>query len=211
MKLLSVIGLLAICMVAPKQSPWELKKSKDGMKVYTRYIEGTNIKEFKVVSQLEIPVTTMVAVLRDFDNYKNWAKSLKVTKILENVTPNKQIRYVEVDAPWPISNRDAITLTEFTYNKSNKSVRINISSKEEHLPKKDGIVRITGSKGYYSITPKANGKIEFIYQFYSDPGGSLPAWMINTTLPGLAHQTILSLKEEAKKAQYQNKTFDFMK
>ena len=149
-------------------------------------------------------------VIKDFQNLKNWVRNLSVTKDLGRPESDTEIRYLEIDMPWPISNRDAITRSSFTYNPLNKSVKVNITSAENHIPVKDGIVRVRDSKGYYLIKPKKNGKVEFTYQFYSNPGGNIPAWIINSTLSSVAYGTITNLRKEVKKPEYQNRTFSFM-
>lgn len=213
MKILNFVLIWMLGFASPTemtQSPWDLKKNKNGVKVYTRYIEGTNIKEFKVIGEIDASVTAVTAVIKDFQNFKNWVRNLSVTKVLGRPAADTEIRYLEIDMPWPISNRDAITRSAFTYNASNKSVKVNITSAEDHIAEKSGIVRVRGSKGHYLIKPKKNGKVEFTYQFYSNPGGNIPAWVINSTLSSVAYGTITNLRKEVKKPEYQNRTFSFM-
>lgn len=210
MKLLSIVTLFSIFFIAPTQSEWKLKKNKVGIKVYTRNVQGSNFKAFKAMGELDGSVATVMAVFQDIDNLKNWMPKTKLAKQLKKINSTEEIRYLELAAPWPIANRDVINNFRFLYNPKDKSVKISVTSLHDYIPKKKGIVRIRDAEGYYLITPQANGKVKFFYQFHSEPGGNIPSWLANTSVVEIPFQTIVNLRKEVKKKKYQGKTFEFM-
>ena len=68
----------------------------------------------------------------------------------------------------------------------------------DYIPKKDGMVRITEFSGFWKITPASNGTVDLVYQFHTDPGGSIPDWMANMTSIDIPYFTLEKMKEQVK-------------
>jgi len=54
---------------------------------------------------------------------------------------------------------------------------------------RDGVVRISTCEGYWSLERLSPASTRVIYWLYTDPGGSIPAWIANkankTSVPDL--------------------------
>jgi hypothetical protein len=71
------------------------------------------------------------------------------------------------------------------------------------VPVKEDIVRIATSKGEWVITPIAKGKIKVLYTLLVDPGGNIPAWLINMLAAQGPMDSFQGLKQQLKKPEYQ--------
>ncbi|MBZ4171030.1 hypothetical protein JYG45_24340, partial [Escherichia fergusonii] len=60
-----------------------------------------------------------------------------------------------------------------------KAVTILAQNKPTYLPEKKNIVRIQQSSGKWLISPLNNGLTRIEYVLQVDPGGWLPAWLVN--------------------------------
>src|ERR1700733_11897076 len=88
------------------QGKWELKKNENGIAVYTRNAAKGNIKELRVVCQLDATKMQLINTLEDISDYNSWVYSNKKSAVLKTVNPNDTIYYTQSHLPWPIKDRD---------------------------------------------------------------------------------------------------------
>ena len=80
-----------------------------------------------------------------------------------------------------------------------KVVTINGPAVPGFVPEKEGIVRVNNSTGKWVITPLAQNQIKVEYTIHVDPGGTLPAWLVNMFATQAPMQMFKNLKEQLKK------------
>src|ERR1700743_3159872 len=102
--LFSLFGIFAI--TAPAQSKWELKKDKDGIRVYSRPDAALSYDELKVEMDLPVRLSALAALVLDIGNYPSWSFNTEKTEVLKTVGPGDLYFYTLIHAPWPASNRD---------------------------------------------------------------------------------------------------------
>ena len=172
---------------------WHLAKNKDGIKVYTRKIEGWGLKEYKVIMEVNASVDQIESVLRDSKNREKWLHNSYDAKDLKSPSPEVVYTYAVMDAPWPVSDRDNIT--QWTYEKEeNGNVRIDMVAVPILIPEKSGIVRIKRMKGYWQLEKISSTKTKVIQQVVSEAGGSIPDWLANSSIVDTPYQTFVKLK-----------------
>ncbi|MEP6617218.1 MAG: lipid-binding protein, partial [Ginsengibacter sp.] len=115
--------------------------------------------------------------------------------ILKRVNDNDFFYYIESSLPWPLSNRDAIIHLTMIPDTVHHALKINAYSEPSYMSKKDGLVRIPFSKGSWYVTETAN-KLNIDYTFEVDPGGTLPAWLVNMLADKGPYESFLKLKEK---------------
>jgi len=78
---------LVIIFNASSGQKWDLKTDKDGVKVYTRGIEGSNFKEFKGEIIAKSNMASIIAIIDSVSAYPKWMMnctySKRVKKIIE--------------------------------------------------------------------------------------------------------------------------------
>lgn len=206
--------LYALLLVGFVQSlngqTWELKKDKGGIKVYVRDQANTDIKELKFTTQVEAPLSTIAAVLTDVEGFDDWVYASVLSRTIKKVSDGEVIYYTEVDFPWPFDNRDLVLHTKFWQDK--KTLTIHSTTKTAHWmeSEKDGLVRIKKIEIKWAFIPIGNGKVNVEYYLNSDPGGSIPAWMVNLAADQGPLQTMVKFKEMLKKPKYHNTKLAFV-
>ena len=197
MKVLIIIILLIFSHQnkenALDNSIWELAKNKNEIKIYTRQAEGSAIQEFKAITNITAKMKSLESLIDKVSEYPDWQVNVASAKILKQVNLNEQSIYYTSDIPWPFMDRDIVVNTHKTINKKG-IVTYSISSSPDYIKEKEDFVRIRNAKGKWQFTPKEDGKIEVIYQFYADPAGSLPNWIINLFIVGGPYETFINLK-----------------
>ena len=76
-----LVFVLLLSLFSLKADDWELKRNKDGIKVYTRSIEESTFREFKAVSTLEGSITEIAAVIKDVPKTKVYELSKRYNEI----------------------------------------------------------------------------------------------------------------------------------
>lgn len=189
---------------------WELKKEKNGVKVFTRSIEGSNFKEFKSVGVHSGSISSLISVLQDDSNFCNWFPDCKEFKLLKKPSRLERYQYMVVKAPFPVNNRDTIQHTVLNQDPVTKTVTINLSASPEIIPEVPGTVRVPKSKGVWKFTPLDNNQVEVLFQLHSDPGGSLPEWVANIFVTETPLKAVINLIKLAAEDKYANNKIDYI-
>jgi hypothetical protein len=120
------------------------------------------------------------------------------------MTPGDLIYYSEVDLPWPVSNRDFIIRITLTQEPLTKVMTIVAENMPKYVPQKNGIVRIQKSYGIWQISPIDNKHVRVEYTLQVDPGGSIPAWLVNMVASTGPYQSFIGLRKQVKKEKYKD-------
>ncbi len=200
-KLFLICILFLALTAATAQGKWELRKNENGIEVYTRKAAVGNIKELRVICELETSETQLISILQDIGNYSAWVYSNKKSVIIKTITPQNIIYYTQSHLPWPIKDRDLIVQLSIT--STPQALNIQAKSLPDFLPKNDSYIRVPYSLAQWKITQGLNNKLKVDYTFSLDPGGSIPAWLVNATMAIGPYNSFMKLKEvlKAKKSK----------
>ena len=180
-KAISLLLLLlsGVFIQAHGQADWTLKQETEGISVYTRDVPDSRFKAIRVVCELETTLSQLVAVILDVNTGTQWVYSTKSSILLKRVSPSELYYYSEVSIPWPMSNRDFIAHLITTQDPGTRVVTIYGPTVPNYVPPKKGIVRVSQSEGKWILTPLGNGRVKIDYTLRTDPGGSIPPWIVN--------------------------------
>ncbi|WP_428328158.1 START domain-containing protein [Mucilaginibacter sp.] len=192
------------------QTDWKLSTDKDGIKIYTSIVPESKIKAVKVECQFEGTLSQFVTLLLDVKSCPQWVYHTKSCSLVKQVAPNELYYYSEINLPWPLQNRDFVAHLTITQDPVTKIVTVDGPAIPGLVPEKTGIVRIGHSKGKWIITPVAGGIINVVYTLHVDPGGALPAWLINLFATEGPQQIFKKLKIQLQKPVYKNARLSFI-
>jgi hypothetical protein len=178
------------------QGKWELKKDENGIQVYTRRAAKGNIKELRVVCELDATKAQLIYTLEDINDYSNWVYSNKKSTVLKTISPQNIIYYTEAHLPWPIKDRDLIV--ELNITASSDVLNVLAKGLPNYLPKNDSYIRVPYSLAQWRVTQAPDNKLKVDYTFSVDPGGNIPAWLVNATLTIGPYNSFMKLKEVLK-------------
>lgn len=201
--------IIAISLSSNDSAGWVLRKNKNGIAVYTRYAAGSNLKEIRVIDTVKSSLSGIVALLLDTKNYPTWVYRCSEYKTLKLINDQEQYNYELINVPWPFSDRDVVTDSKITQDSLTKAVTINTIVAPNYLPEAHGIVRIKQYHSVYILTKLVSGKIRIDYTGYADPGGNIPAWLINSNIVTGPYNSTLSMNNRLP--QYQSGSYSFIK
>ncbi|CAA6830284.1 MAG: Lipid-binding START domain-containing protein [uncultured Aureispira sp.] len=189
--LVFILGFSLISQTTTAQD-WTVAKEKNGIKVETRFIDGWTVKEYRATTYIKTTLDEVVEAYRDPVKRKSFmARSLEVSNLKEN-SETDIITYNLIDAPWPVLDRDNITHSIFI--KEGNQVKVTMESLPDFIPVKEDIVRIPRTKGHWLFVDQGNGLIKVVQQSVGDLGGSVPDWVINSTIVEGPYDVLVDLK-----------------
>lgn len=180
------------------QDGWHLERDKNGVKVYTRKAQSSNMKDSRAIAVVKSDTKEVLNLLLDFENHWRWMDRIKISRTLKKISDDEFYVYYEALAPWPVSNRDIITRYKIRLLPDGKII-LEAIAQPEYIPKKEGIVRIPESVSSWEIIPLEDNRVQIIFTNHSDPGGSIPDWLANVTATDNPFNTLLKLKEQVEK------------
>ena len=65
-------------------------------------------------------------------------------------------------------------------------------------------IRIRESFGTYVLAPTRENKLRVTWQQYVDPGGALPAWVVNSMLTDLPFKSMQAFREVVQQSPYRD-------
>lgn len=163
------------------QIEWSLAKEKDGIRVYTRKVEGYQIKQTKVETIVDLPIEVLYKVLIDFDHHDDWMVNFSNSELLTSADSATYIYYVEVDAPWPITDRDLVIKGSLEYM-SDSLVILSTNKVDGYKEEQDKFIRIPMMNGQWQFEKIDEQRTKVTNSTHGDPGGMIPGWIVNIKL-----------------------------
>jgi len=189
---------------------WQLKKFENGISIYTRTPENSKYKELKAVYQIKSSLSSIIAVLNDFESFPKWVYRCEKSIALKKDSDNHIIRYQTVVAPWPVDNRDMVLEVNSFQDKKTKIVYQKVNSIPDYIPLVKGHVRVREFRALWTLIPLKNGFVEVNYELLVNPGGNIPAWLVNLALVDGPFDTSVKMREMLMNEKYQKTNYSFI-
>lgn len=195
MKKISLVFLILPFMIFA-QDNWALKKEADNIKIYTRNSKDSNLKEFKAVTMINSPLKNILTELLEAPDYYEDCKP-NISYYVKELNENQHVFYAHKDMPWPVRDRDIVTL--LTVNTVDKHiVKLTLESLPDELPSKDKTIRIQNLMGHW-LLEEMDDETKVTQQLFLDPEGSLPPFIVNNLLIKGPFQTFKDLQNNLTK------------
>ncbi len=191
------------------QKNWKETRYEDGIRVYMRNSDKTDIKEVLVETKMKATLSALVSIVKDSDNNKNWIYATANAEMLKEISDFEWLTYNESEAPWPIDNRDLSSRHKLTQFKNDR-VHIRSIGEPDYIPEKKGIVRIPllDSSWDFKAIDKNHAFVKF--RLLIDLGGSLPSWLVNMAIDNGPFNTIKNMSSEVQKSMYKNSKLHYI-
>ncbi|MFQ5803361.1 MAG: hypothetical protein ACE5JQ_10755 [Candidatus Methylomirabilales bacterium] len=175
-----------------KDSTWERLKEKDGVIIFLRERSGTAFKEAIGKGVIDAPPCRVFQVLTDSDRLVDFMPYLK-GRIIKNGSGDEDYGCQYLDFPWPFSDRFIKFRTKriqnyrnhpceyFVYWRKDETFSCTLEEvKEAYEDAGSDPIVPRANEGYWYLVPQAGGKKTLAYYYvFTDPGGSIPSWLMN--------------------------------
>jgi hypothetical protein len=178
-----------------KIDEWLLEREKKGIKIFTKKGRWGKLKDSKAVMFLHTSKEQVLKILLDYNAYPSWVPRCKDSKIIARIGEDEFIAHLTFNAPWPVANRDCVERVKIERNEATRTTIMHITSDPKYLSPVEGVVRIEKMIAYWKIVEKADG-VEVTNEYASDPGGSLPDWVVNAQSVEGPYETFTSIQNK---------------
>jgi hypothetical protein len=185
------------------ENEWELLKDEKGIQLYRRSVKGSEFDEFKGVMVINTRIEVIAAVLRDPLAYPKWMSGCKKSQIIEQFDENNMIVYHVQNTKWPLKDRDVVLKATTSLDWKAGWFRVElISIEDSRVPPKETHVRMVKMNGnwFAEYLDREHTRVTFI--FTSDPGGSLPASLVNKNIKTFPYNTLRGMKGIVQEPKY---------
>ncbi len=190
---------------AEQADAWKLVATRQGIEIYNRVREGARVKEIRAVGVLDAPPWVCKNVVDDIERFDEFMPYTAESTVLEE-TDEGVLHYERVVAPL-VSDRD-YTLISRDDSRQEADGRVvyqrNWTAANERGPEpKRGVVRVAQVEGFWRFEPiDAGRRSRVTYYVFTDPGGRLPAFVVEAAnrraVPGL----FAAVEEQAQGDRY---------
>jgi hypothetical protein len=185
---------------------WQLVSHAPGLTLYTRAVDGQDLKDFRGVLRVQASMRQVVHMLVDADNMPQWFFNMQEARLLEINGPDKSFLYFVIKGLWPVSDRDAVVRLHVQQDARTLVLQLVATAAPEHYPPMRNRVRMPRLLASWTITPLSAHRTEVRFDGHADPGGSIPVWMANLVAEELPRVTLRNLRQrlESQRAPASN-------
>ena len=206
--LVSTLQFTCVCLLlcsvpqevgaAQAMTEWREIADEEGIKVYKREVPGTSFFSFRGVGVVDADIFDVYAVIFDIKNKTNLLANCGDYQLLKYKGLGNLVVYTRTQAPvFFISDRDSVLETQVKFENDKKRILANFQKTDDSIfPPVDGAVRTNAVKGGWILEAQPDGKTRLTYEVNADPGGLLPAWLVNLGSRKLPLNTIRNMREQ---------------
>jgi hypothetical protein len=190
---------------------WRLEQDRKGIRVYTRAVVKSDIRQFKAEVTLPVSMDTVLAVFDDFKRYPEWKFKVDVSDELDQPDALSWYHYQGQDLPFPASNRMFVLKSQLQVKDKNNVViethaapdycQMNKTPSCAAVKDFDALM-VTVADGKTILRQQPNGSTRVTWIQHAEPGGSIPGWMINKMLVENPWETFNRLRRYVKTPRY---------
>jgi len=193
------------------QTEWALKKDKDGIKVYTGKAADSKFNMIRVSCKLNGSLSSLASILLQPEIQPEWVIATKTTKLVKRLANNHIYYYTIASIPWPLSNRDLIIDLWIQQDSLTKKMIIHANTIDKIIPPIAGLERVLFSQATWEVIPIAVNQIQVEYILKINPGGGIPAWVVNMFITKGPFESFYNLSKIIQEKRFQGQQFDFIK
>lgn len=203
-RLLSTALISLLCVADAGTEPaWETVATGT-VTVKTRPRPDSAVFEIWAEADLDAPVKDLQDTLTTMDRFQHFMPYVKSAKEVSREPDGTLYTYTELGLP-VISDRDYVVhvwVDEGVQPDGTGTYRTHWEAAPDKLPEKGGLVRVKVNEGSWVVTAKDDGKkSHVVYKFAADPGGMLPAWIVNLGNRRGVSGTLEAIEKEAQRRQ----------
>lgn len=199
-----VSGLLFLlftvnAFLAFSQSECDLRKDKDGIKVYTCKSDSSKFRSLVAEFDLEnTSLETLENFLWDVENYVNWQYNMVESGLIKRINDQVMIYRSEIDAPWPVEDREMLVQFSVIRDQLPDELTFLIHTITYNYPLKEAVLRVPYSNATWQVKRNGNS-LHVKYMMKINPGGYVPPMLVNLAMAEGPYVSFLNLKKMVEK------------
>ncbi len=149
---------------------------------------------FKATSVFEkTTIEEVQDVIFDVEAYNEWIDDCNNSELLDSKGKYDLIYHILLKVPFPFDKRDMIQQIQLV-EETDSSLKIALTNRSDFIEVNRGVVRMPAADGYWLLQSLENGDVSVVFEYFSDPGGGIPAWMVNMFIVQSPYRTLSNLR-----------------
>ncbi len=183
---------------------WDEVGTKAGVHVQRKVMPNSPLFAFRGEGVFDVEIERLVSVLKTAEIAVEWVDLMTEHRVVKQVSANTHLIYESYGLPWPISDRDYLMHEVKNYDESERVFTIRYESVEDaSTPIKGDHVRAIAYRTFWRLTMLDAQRTRVEVEVFTDPKGTLPAWLINLIQKDWPWKTIDGLVNRAQKQDVQ--------
>ncbi len=193
-----ILTLLMIAGNVYAEDDWRLRKEKNGIKVYTKERVETHIYMYKVITEIKATPEKVYNQAVDFRENLKYMELVDSLASLNHENDQRYINYMRFDMPWPLTNREMVM--DMKVRKKDNTIFLESNNLSGYIKKNEGLVQIKDFHEEWEIRPSNTpGKTRVQVTGWVNPGGKIPAWVVNLFSVRTPYRFISGIRQELEK------------
>lgn len=179
----SAVALAVLALASPAvafgDDGWQKVRDKDGITLEKRSVEGSHFLDYRARTHTKVsPAVAMAKIWSGIGDEKS--PTIKRRAVVQR-SEDEVVVYDQIRAP-VVTDRDVIIRIRKVTDASAGAFEIRFESTTTiGPPPAAGYVRLPMVRGRWRIEPDGAGGSNIAYTCYSEPGGSVPAFLVRGT------------------------------
>lgn len=192
-KAFTILFIIVSFFYAQAQETWKLERDKLGVKVFTKKVAKSGMKDSKAELIVKGSPDEVIKELRNVANHKTWMHRIGESTLHKKVNDNEYYAYYVAKAPWPVADRDIVIQYNIKKEKNGNYI-VTCVGKPNEIAVKENRVRIPRTNSTWEIVALKEGSTKIIYTSSADAGGNIPDWLANSSATDTPYETVAALK-----------------
>lgn len=177
MTMLALVAVLSQFPIDENQAAYEKLESADGITLLGRPVKGSPYQEYQLQTAAPYQVADLCEAIFEWGTRGSDSPGMVLSKVLVD-GENQRIVYAHISQPI-VANRDYVLSVKREWL-SPQHCRVRFRTTTESAPPRpEGFVRMEKLWGEWNLVAKAEGGSSVSYTLFSDPGGSVPSFLVH--------------------------------
>lgn len=185
---------------------WTVANRTDNLTVFTRPREGSSIRECKAIGFIDAEPIVVKRVIDDTADYPKFMPYVVESKTISHLADGR-VGYQRISPPI-VGDRD-YTVRVKCESKAGPggTCYCNRWEAANDLGPAEikGVTRVKITQGSWLLEPCAGGKTKATYTIYSDSGGGIPTFLLNSANKTAIPKLFDAVRQQCKLGKYQGK------
>ena len=201
-----LVAVLTCSPLSAEEEEWQHIYESDGIDICKRVAEGSKFFEFKAVGNLRGIMSDYVSAILDTGEYPDWVPRCLEARNVEKINDQEFVIYAVHAGIWPTADRDYSARMSLTLD--TPTVRVDIERVE--LPNTPSVatdrVHIPYMKSCWIFEQINQDFTRVELRAHVDPGGWIPAWLVNWGYRTIPFQFLKNLESQVDKRSNRTST-----
>ena len=154
----------------------------------------------KGTGTIDAPVWKVASILLDTQRAREWVDSLKESRVLRRLAPDRYVEYNHVGGPFLMKDRDFVSDVRITVDPGTRTFALAYQPTDDSGAPTTHNVRGEILSGLFQATSlEPDKRTELTVEVQVDPKGFIPAWIVNFFQKSWPLHTFEAIRAQAAK------------